>query len=469
MNQRVYSERVGRAVLSLKTRVNMPLDPWGFADQALISAANFSTTVLLARTLQPGSFGAFALLFTLLMLIVTVQGALVTQPHNVLGAALPPADFGRYTTLVAAIQLLFGAAVTVLFLVLALGSFVASWTYAPLVLAFVPLVFAWLCQEFVRRAFYTDNEVTGAVRNDLLCYGLQVMGVLILARTGALTAHTAVAVIAASSFAGFLVGLYQMRRYWTRIGWNELQGAIVEHWRFGRWLLGGTMLSWTAGGWYAVLVIVGVVAAGAWRALITILGPLNILTAGLDSLVPPKAARLYATGDKAALRRFLFQVYAFTAPIVTGYCLIVAIFAERIVDLVFGNQYRQYDWLLPLMVAYTMLAYCQQPVSLTLRAVGKASSIFRAQTAAVIVGPPAGIYVGYQVGIVGAAVGLTIHFVVLNLVLWTTFGRLMVSESGEDSLGNSHGQVRRNPADSQWISRLQRQVASLLVRHGEPG
>lgn len=402
------------------------MNPLGFIDQAFISAANFATTVLLARNLQPANFGAFALLFSLLMFVVAVQASLVTQPHNVFGATRAGTDYAQYTTLVAGIQMLFGIAGAALFLVVAVGTFVVNWTFAPLILAFAPLIVAWLAQEFVRRTFYTCGDVTSAIRNDLLCYGSQVSAVLLLAHAGALTAYTAVAALAGSSLLAFLAGLYQLRYHWTRItSWDDIYRTVVEHWRFGRWLLGSTVLSWTAGGWYVVLAMVGVVEAGAWRVLETIIGPVQVLTAALDSLVPPQAAKVHAAGDAAALRRFVFHVYALTAPPVVGYCLFITILAERIIEFVFGSQYQPYDWLLPLMALYTALAYCQQPVSLTLRAIGKTSAIFRAQMAAAIVGPPVGIIVGYHAGILGAAVGIITHFLVLNAVLWTTFLLLM--------------------------------------------
>lgn len=451
-----------------KARAMMPLNPWGFVDQMSISAANFTTTVLLARGLQPASFGAFTLLFSLLLFVVSVQAALITQPHNVIGATRASGEIGSYTTLVAVMQLLFGGAVALVFLAAASIAFVVGWSFALLMLAFVPLVVAWLAQEFVRRVFYTNGEVTHAIRNDLFCYGSQVAGVLILARSGTLTDLTAVAVLTVSSSLGFVAGLYQMRRHWTRIaGWHNVREAILEHWRFGRWLLGGSMLSLTAGGWYFVLTIVGVVAAGAWRALSTILGPLNILTAGLDSLIPPQAARVHASGGKAALRRFLFQVFVFTAPFVAGYCLLVSIFAERIIEVVFGGRYQEYLWLMPLLALSTFLAFTQQPVSLTLRAIGSSSSIFRAQIAAVAVGPPVGILIGYQAGIVGAAVGLIIHFAVLNLVLWTTLLLLMTSCGREPSAALDCNGAKHGLGGNRSTYYLRRTAVRLLAPHGE--
>src|SRR5919204_4766689 len=91
----------------------------GLVDQALASSVNFLTLVILARALGPSKFGFFALAFTLLQSANAVQGALITRPHNVLGALRTGAEYVRYTTTAAATQVFFAGAVAV---VLAIGA-----------------------------------------------------------------------------------------------------------------------------------------------------------------------------------------------------------------------------------------------------------------------------------------------------------------------------------------------------------
>ena len=44
--------------------------------------------ILLARAVTPGDFGSFTLVYSALLFGGVLQGALVTQPHNVIGAGL---------------------------------------------------------------------------------------------------------------------------------------------------------------------------------------------------------------------------------------------------------------------------------------------------------------------------------------------------------------------------------------------
>ena len=71
---------------------------WALADQALISATNFATMVLVARVLTPREFGLYSLAYTGLLFTNSVQSSLVTQPHASLGAPRAWSAYVSYTT-----------------------------------------------------------------------------------------------------------------------------------------------------------------------------------------------------------------------------------------------------------------------------------------------------------------------------------------------------------------------------------
>src|SRR5678815_3258175 len=71
---------------------------WALADQVLISGANFVTMLLAFRGMGEARFGEFTLIYTALLFANMMQSALITQPHNVLGATRKGLDYIRYTT-----------------------------------------------------------------------------------------------------------------------------------------------------------------------------------------------------------------------------------------------------------------------------------------------------------------------------------------------------------------------------------
>ena len=135
---------------------------WGLGDQALISASNFLTTVVLARQLSPADFGAFALLYAAVFFMVSLQTTLVSRPHNVLGVTRQGVEYRRYTTVTAVSQVCLTAMFALVALIGALVARHAAWGVAPLLFPLVLVVVAWQLQEFTRRVLYTEGRLRDA-------------------------------------------------------------------------------------------------------------------------------------------------------------------------------------------------------------------------------------------------------------------------------------------------------------------
>ena len=70
---------------------------WALGDQILISAANFITMVLAARSMPKTEFGSFTLIYSALLLANVLQSTLITQAQN----AFPVADYNAAHIIVA--------------------------------------------------------------------------------------------------------------------------------------------------------------------------------------------------------------------------------------------------------------------------------------------------------------------------------------------------------------------------------
>lgn len=430
----------GRRLAGLLASGLLRRNVWGLADQALISATNFVTMVLLGRGLGPAAFGAFSLAYAVLLFANSVQTSLITQPHNVLGAPREGDDYTRYTSATAAGQLLFTAAVTAL--VAAAGPIVqqAGWATAGLLSALALALVPWQLQEFVRRVLYTKSDAAGAFKIDLVSYGSQLLGIAVLWRAGLLTATNAIAVLGLAFALGCAFGLYQLRSHveWSFSG-QRFRGATRANWTFGKWLLAGNLLFWATTQLYPVLVagVVGVAATGVMRAAQTIMGPTRILLNDLETSFSPKAARAYASGGVPALDAFMRRVYMRTAPPMALYCLGVALFAKPILGLVYGRDYTRYSWILVFIAVATALSYLQKPVRIALRGMEATSSIFHAYVWSTVVFLTLGAGAVYVIGLLGAGLGLVAHPLVVNIVLWRAYRRRVASagDGGSSPVG----------------------------------
>lgn len=409
---------------------------WGIADQALISATNFTTMVLLARGLGPAAFGAFAVAYTVLLSTNSFQAALITQPHNVLGATRQGHHYVAYTTAVAIGQIGLALGIAVVVAIGAAVAFLAGWSSAaPLLAVLAPVIVVWQFQEFVRRVLYTKTDTLGALTNDLISYGGQLLGVAVIWRLGLLTEVSVLAVLGGTSALASIVGLAQLRPHvaWAVNG-DRLRAAIAEHWRFGKWLVGSNIVSWTSGQAYPVLIagLVSVTATGIMRAVSTVMGPGNIVVNALETLLTPRAAKVYARDGGPAFRTFIRRAAIGVTCIMAGYALVVAIFAEPILRILYGDQYSGYGWLLALVALHYVLISTRTVASIGLRSMGHTSPIFRAYLCSAAVTLTVGVVALHTIGLAGAALGFLMNSVITNAVLWRNLRRALVVRSTKE-------------------------------------
>jgi len=393
---------------------------WGFADQAVISASNFLMMLLLARNLGPALYGTFVLAYTVLLFTNSIQSALFTQPHNVLGAARTGEDYRAYTTVTFISQITFSIIAGVLIALAASLLMLAGRSYGPLLLAVAAATVTWQIQEFCRRVFYTQGDYLMAFANDLFTYGGQVIGLLFLWKVGQLTASLAVLVVAVASALGAIVGIL---RIWTNLDWTLSRvksfAIIGENWQFGKWLFGSAMASWISGQLYPVLTagFVGVAATGGLRATQNLVAPTHIIVKTFEAVSPPRAARAYRHGGLAALRAELLRFGRPLGALLLLYFTGVSILADIIVPWLMGEQYRPYAWLVWVFSITYLLGYGSLMLSVSLRSIGKTAPMFAANMMAAIFALTAGIWLVRTWGLEGAAVGMAVNSLILFGVL----------------------------------------------------
>lgn len=400
---------------------------WGLVDQALISAMNFGTTVLLARTLGPAEFGMFSVAYLFLLLANSLQTGLVTQPHNVIGAPLEDGPYRNYTTSAAVGQVALAGAFTLLVLGGALVS-PKSWERgASLLVALAAAIPAWQLQEFARRVLYTRSRVRTAFLNDLASYGGQLVVMLLLLRAGRLTAPAALFSIAATSAAAALAGFWSIRSHLRgRVGFT----ALRESWAIGKWLSAATLTSWLASQMYPVLTagIVGTAATGLMRALQNLIAPTQILANAYQMIVTPRAALREARGGPPAVAAFLASTSAFLAAPLLVYFVLVSVFAAPLVTLFYSAQYASAASLVwPLGLAL-LLSYAGRVLGIGLATMRYTRPLFYGQVAAAVTTFTFGLTLIGKHGLAGAAWGAALTQAVLVVTLAWYFRRQAVAE-----------------------------------------
>ena len=409
---------------------------WALADQCVVSAANFLTIYLFALYLEPPIFGAFMLAYTGLLLLTSLQSALVAQPHNVLGAALPQPEYQRFNGALVLAQLILCAAACAL--LAAAGWFIAR-LHAPaagnLLLALAIVVVPWMAQEFVRRVLYTRGESRAAAINDGVTYGLRLLGALALVgAAGSATAVSALWVLGLSSAMGVLVGLWQLRHHVRMGSLATVARTWREAWHFGKWLTAQNMMLWFGGNGHAwvVGILLGAEQVGLYRAATHLANVMNPVFQTAFSYLPSRGSRAYHAGGVAGLAQWVKQVsWKLLLPVLPFVVVLVG-FPGQVLELAYGDKFAGTNLALILALATIgqCILYSKFPFDVGLLALRSTKSIFYVYLIPVALLLTVGTALIYFLGILGVPLsGILINSALLAATWLAYRKRLMRGEA----------------------------------------
>ena len=269
-------------------------------DQGLFASSNFMLNVLLARWLAPSDYGAFALAYSVFLLLLVLHNSLLTGPMLVFGPGIYRERFPEYLGILLRghfALMLPGAALLVA------TAFLLGWLYSPAVeRAFLGLAIAGpilLLLGLLRRAFYVRLNPGWAAAGGVVYLLILLASALTLRAAGRLTAATGFLTMAAGSLITCLF-LLALLRPTLATDSSSIRAVAADHWRYGKWGAAAAGPGWvTESIYYLVLPAwVGLAEVGALKALLNLAMPalqtigalgvllMPILVLDLDSGVP---------------------------------------------------------------------------------------------------------------------------------------------------------------------------------------
>jgi O-antigen/teichoic acid export membrane protein len=219
---------------------------WAFADQALFAASNFLLNVALARMLPPQSYGAFALGYTIFLLLGTVYTSLFVEPLLVFGAGKYRNDLSGYvrelmrfhwrgTMIAGAVLVLAGAVLELL----------AQRELAATLIALAVASSFILLQWLMRRACYVRFEPRLAAYAGIWYFVFLIAGGYACYRFGVLSPVSAILLMGAGSLISAAMIMVRLRvRPYAPAHDRAHPDVVAEHWEYGRWVIGASLLGW---------------------------------------------------------------------------------------------------------------------------------------------------------------------------------------------------------------------------------
>jgi O-antigen/teichoic acid export membrane protein len=264
---------------------------WNLVDQMISSLTNAVLSFMVARAVDPVTFGGFAVAFTVFTLVIGGARALCTSPLNIRFSDAEPAEQHRAAAAATGLSLLI--AVVVGLVTVVAGSLLGGSTGEALVVMGLVLP-AVIVQDSYRYVFFSRRTPVRAAVNDGAWAVLQIGGVAALLFGGVSAVGPFVLVWGVAGAAAVLLALRQSAtlpdprtaRAWLREQ-NDLTRYTFASWATRQGTMQGALL---------VIAAVGtVVANGALRGAQILLGPATIISSSAITFAIPEFSRRRST------------------------------------------------------------------------------------------------------------------------------------------------------------------------------
>lgn len=313
-------------------------------DQALVSGFGFAVGIGAARVIGIEEFGRFAIALIFAAFFQAIHSALFVIPMMSLAGLRANRSRAYYAAvlLMAGAFALAGGGLVALalaaFFGLRDGTLLVQFAAAGGLLTAVQSV-----QLTMRRAFFAQGRGGLAFAMDALRAVAFAVGMTGLIVTGIETdaAHV-LWVLTASSMvvvAGFALALQSA---WG--GRRMMRAVARRHWAVARWLVGVPIVSMGQDTveWIFAGLLFGDMAVGGLRATQYLFGPVLVLMAAIENVVPVRAASAYASGGAPELRAFLWRAGVALGLAVAGLLVVAVGPAEFLLGFLFGPNYASF-------------------------------------------------------------------------------------------------------------------------------
>lgn len=391
-------------------------------DQAVVSATNFLTSLLLARICTPDEYGAFVIALSILLFLNGLQASIICGPMMVIGAAKTGDERNGYFKALFTGQLILSLAImTAVFLALAVSGVIGNemrfWNNAFLMMGIViPFV---QVQEFFKRMLITSLSMGKALAIDLvlavvqlgLIFGLWRYGNidLLIDGAGILSAGTALASIGIATTASAIFALWLTRGF--------LRSRVVDFWKqiqetfaYGKWLLGTHFggIGFSQATIWAAGIIGGHVATANVEATRLMIAPAQIMLFAGGNFMTPFLSEQFSRGGKELVFVQMKKIIPLWTSFFFSYALVIVLFGEEMLDLLFNEKYTGVASILTMwMLVYVGTAMKQLPGTMLIA----------------MKRPDIGMMVTLSVGAVTTL--LTVWFMSLGGEMWAVFARFV--------------------------------------------
>lgn len=340
---------------------------FGVLDQGFFSTTNFLINIFFGRWLSENDYGAYAIVFTIFLILSTFQSSLIFEPMAVFG----PGDFrsnGKtYFKSLVMMQVMITTGISALLLVSSI--FAAQPVKNPLISLAVSITLI-LLYWFFRQACYIESRPAIAAITSALYSAFTLSGLFLCRRFGLTQAETPFLLMAAGSLVSSAAAILLLQSRLTGDHALSLRQIFTVHWEYGKWFLASTIPNSISTFIYIPMigVMIGLTYSGAYRAIQNLVLPLQQIFAVLTLLFLPRLSTLKFAGDEKGVVRTSLVFLVVNTIVLIGFFAMLIPFRTILVTLLYQNAfYTSFAYLIPLWGISLFLAILIQTITNLLR------------------------------------------------------------------------------------------------------
>lgn len=390
-------------------------------DQGLLSGSNFLIGILLARWLTRDEYGAYALGFSIFLFLSGFHNAFFLEPMSVLG----PETFPRCLT--GYIKKLLGLHFILAFLLSMLtvagiillrffpadpGLTSAIWGVC---IAVPFILFLWLCRRAVYLKLAPGIAVAGSATYCLTLVCL----IVAFKRLGWLSPFTGFLIQSMAAIPAVFMLLASLKSRTNPQPGPSHADVVREHWRYGRWVVGTTIVYWLSGNAYYVIVgvLLPMQELAALRALRNFTMPFAQFLTAITLLVLPWASSRFTEEGRLGLQRRIRQLTWLFGGGALAYLSALWLFGDRVMSFVYAGRYDDFSHLLALATAPLLLTAASTGSEVAVQVMQAPSEVFLAYAVSGALTIVLGVAFTHYWGLTGGLVGILISAVAFWVVM----------------------------------------------------
>lgn len=397
-------------------------------DQAILSAVNFAVSIILIKYATKSEYGYYSIAFSVLLIFISIQNAVVNTPLAVLLVTKKGASKRQYAGSLCYGQFLgiipgacLGIAGIGLLSFFGLDS-AKAYVAASVCIGAIGILF----RDFLRAYFFAEENPAQALTMDAI-YAALFLSLVVLALVFFEIRSSIIFVFMGIS--GLAVGVVFTRNRNWHYQIQSIREGYRENWQYGKWALLGVLITHTQDYSYIYLLggMLGSVAVADVSAARLLLMPLALAEMGWSKVVIPHGSKLREQNQLNAL--FKNQVLAsmiFTLSIAAYVALLLTFFGVLESFLLSDKYAESRDYIL-LWGAIFIVRFITLNASYGLQVTKKFDTIAKANFVTMLIAVPCTYFLIKWYGIEGGLISLIIGGSLLGMALWFFFIKTVIS------------------------------------------